>query len=715
MTHPSSSDDPALRAALDALIVRRVRVGMSLFATGHVLFLLRDHLWGGTRLAADLVNLGGLAISLLGLAALRTAPVRRHPRAFALLGFTVFVIARTAAGLAWDELPLTLSLLVLVAVGAGAIVPWGVGAQCTAVLMSAAGGLLTQWRLVGSFDLVGEGTAALVGLVASIVFAFELQRTHRHLLAENLRRARAEQELAALNAELADRVHARGVELAAAAEAHREDRARFQEILEHAPSAIHVKDLDGRYILVNQQAAAAIRQPREVIIGRTPEELLGPEIAEALLANDRQVLASGTPLVIEEVLQGTDGPRTFLSVKFPLRGTGSVPDAVCGISTDITARVRAEAELHRSQAALLAIIENTHDAIWSVDRRGQITVVNTVARQVFEAQFGATFDAGTVADHLGEALRADLGRMYRRAFAGEHVDVEYRLGNGAAARDFLVSAHPIVDAGQITGATVFARDVTAYKRAEEQARAHQAELAHVLRLGTMGEMAAGLAHEINQPLGAIANYARGGVHRLRQGGPAADALLPILETIAAEALRAGQIIRRLRELVRKERTPRRSSDLNQVVRDSAGLVGIEARRHGVTVTLALAPTLPPVVCDAIQIEQVLLNLLLNAIDAVRAVPEHDRCITVATAARDGAVVVEVRDRGAGLPPDADVFAPFFTTKPHGLGMGLSISRSLAEAHGGTLTACAADGGGSIFRLALPITAEAWRPAIARSA
>src|SRR5205814_9453158 len=161
----------------------------------------------------------------------------------------------------------------------------------------------------------------------------------------------------------------------------------------------------------------------------------------------------------------------------------------------------------------------------------------------------------------------------------------------------------------VTGATVSSKDITEHKRAEALARQHQADLAHVLRVGTIGEIAAGLAHEINQPLGAIANYAQGCVRRLQAGSADTAALLPIVEEIAGEALRAGAIIRRQRDLVRKKSPPPERLDLNGLVRESARMLAPEARQLGVRVHLAPTPDLPPVTCDGIQIEQVLLNLL----------------------------------------------------------------------------------------------------------
>jgi len=242
------------------------------------------------------------------------------------------------------------------------------------------------------------------------------------------------------------------------------------------------------------------------------------------------------------------------------------------------------------------------------------------------------------------------------------------------------------------------------KRIEAQAREHQAELAHVLRLGTMGEMAAGLAHEINQPLGAIANYAQGCVLRLRNGSIEAAGLLPIVEQIAGEALRAGEIIRRLRDLVRKEIPQQAEVDLNALVRESTRMIEPEARQHGISVRLELAADLPRVACDSIQIEQVVINLLLNGVDAVQAANNGERNLAVSTAVAGAAgVEVAICDSGVGVPdPPADVFAPFFSTKPNGLGMGLSISRSIIEAHGGHLSAKRNSRCGSTFRFTLPV-------------
>jgi signal transduction histidine kinase len=217
-------------------------------------------------------------------------------------------------------------------------------------------------------------------------------------------------------------------------------------------------------------------------------------------------------------------------------------------------------------------------------------------------------------------------------------------------------------------------------------------------------MAAGLAHEINQPLGAVANYAQGAVLRMRNGSVRPAELLPVLEAMAHEALRAGEIVRRMRDLVRKEPSELKPADLNALVRDSAKVIEGDARQLGIEVQLDLASELPSVLCDGVQIEQVILNLLRNALEAVQGHSDGGGCVAITTAASGcDAVAVSVRDNGVGLPePSVDVFAPFFSTKAHGLGMGLSISRSIIEAHHGQVCATRNDDGGTTFSFSLPL-------------
>lgn len=259
----------------------------------------------------------------------------------------------------------------------------------------------------------------------------------------------------------------------------------------------------------------------------------------------------------------------------------------------------------------------------------------------------------------------------------------------------------------ICGLSVYiAYELERQRMAERRSRLalerHQAELAHVLRVAAMGEMAAQLAHELSQPLGAVANYAAGARRRLQAGAvPAAD-LIDVVERIAREALRGGAIIRRLRELLQKTEPHRVPVNLNALVRDVAELVEGEARERGIAVHLILHPDLPVIDADAVEIEQVLINLTRNAVEAMQRADGAGRTLSIETrrGERRG-VEVLVRDTGPGLAGDpAAIFEPFYTTKPGGLGMGLAICRTIVELHGGTLAATSSPQGAT-FRFTLP--------------
>ncbi|MCP5366349.1 MAG: PhnD/SsuA/transferrin family substrate-binding protein [Hyphomicrobiales bacterium] len=247
------------------------------------------------------------------------------------------------------------------------------------------------------------------------------------------------------------------------------------------------------------------------------------------------------------------------------------------------------------------------------------------------------------------------------------------------------------------------RQIAARLRAEGQARRRRAELSHMHRVSTMGEMASGLAHELNQPLAAIGNYARGGLRRLRGGGGTSDQIAEALERIAAQGDRAAAIIKRIRGMVRKDAPVRAPVPVSQVVREVAELMRAEAERQKADIELDLDDDLPQVTGDVVQVEQVLLNLIRNGLDAVSTVSAGVRRVTVrGRRAPDGGAVISVADNGPGLPDGAPgaVFDPFFTTKERGLGLGLSISQSIVQSHGGRLTARNGRPG-AVFEFTLP--------------
>jgi two-component system sensor kinase FixL len=248
-------------------------------------------------------------------------------------------------------------------------------------------------------------------------------------------------------------------------------------------------------------------------------------------------------------------------------------------------------------------------------------------------------------------------------------------------------------------------DITERKRAEAEVLRQRAELAHVARVSTMGALAGSLAHELNQPLTAILSNAQAGSRFL--AGPSGNVaeVREVLQDIAADTKRAGDVIRQLRRLVKKDGIQLETLDLNQLIHDAVRLLHSDTLIRKVQIVLDLDGDLAPTRGDGVQLQQVLFNLLLNAFDAMKDVPEGERTVCIRTRQRDsGGIQIEVSDRGTGIRPEmlARLFEPFQTTKQEGLGLGLSISRSIVEAHGGRLCATNNADRGATFCFTLPL-------------
>ena len=311
-------------------------------------------------------------------------------------------------------------------------------------------------------------------------------------------------------------------------------------------------------------------------------------------------------------------------------------------------------------------------------------------------------------DHLDETFE-----VHRQIMSGgsapEGTEVHLRRKNGEAL-DALVFEAPLIDArGQHAGWMGSVLDITEQKRAREQARQQEERLQQSSRLITMGEMASTLAHELNQPLAAIASYNSGCMNRLQDERPIdRGELLDIHERIARQARRAGEIIRRVHDFVRRSEPKREPLELNAVIRDAIGLIEADARKRQMDIRVKLTDPMPQIEADAVMIEQIVVNLVRNAMDAMRDLPPSTRVVEVRSAHEGRFATVSISDRGAGIPAEiaARLFEPFFTTKPEGMGMGLNICRSIAELHHGRLGFEVRAGGGTIFTLSLPLDSPA---------
>ena len=274
-----------------------------------------------------------------------------------------------------------------------------------------------------------------------------------------------------------------------------------------------------------------------------------------------------------------------------------------------------------------------------------------------------------------------------------------------ATIDVLVHEAPLIDAqSRQTGWMDSVLDISERKRAQELNRRHAEKLQLTSKLVTMGEMASSLAHELNQPLAAINSYLVGALNRLRNGRLSGAELNDVLEVTAAQATRAGNIVHRIHAFMSRREPHRAACDLNRITAGAVSMLEAEAGQQGARIRLDLAPELPPLNADSVLLEQVVLNLAKNGIEAMSDTPADRRELAVRTQSHNGMVTVSVADRGIGVAPEVakKLFSPFFTTKSAGMGMGLNICRSIVELHSGKLWFEANALGGSVFSFSLPV-------------
>jgi two-component system sensor histidine kinase DctS len=370
----------------------------------------------------------------------------------------------------------------------------------------------------------------------------------------------------------------------------------------------------------------------------------------------------------------------------------------------IQLRLATERALRQEHAFRKAMEDSLETGLRAVDLEGRIIYVNPAfCRMVGWSERELTGHGAPQPYWPPEdSARIEAAQRNARAAGTSRIGIELELMRRSGERfDALLYETPLVDAqGRQTGWMASVLDITDRKRARQQ----EEKLAATARLVTMGEMASAIAHELNQPLSAIASYATGCMNLLASGAAAPGEIEDALAKTARQAERAGRVIRRVHEFVRKREPARSRLRLNAVVDEAIGFVEPEARKRGVRITALLARDDAELEGDPVLLTQVLLNLVRNGMDAMAATPPPQRELSVSTERTAGAVLVRVVDCGCGLSPDVQekLFDPFFTTKPEGMGMGLNICRSIVELHRGRLWAEPAPGGGAAFSFSLPV-------------
>jgi PAS domain S-box-containing protein len=368
-----------------------------------------------------------------------------------------------------------------------------------------------------------------------------------------------------------------------------------------------------------------------------------------------------------------------------------------------------EKEVQARTEELSLIIETIPGLVWCAAPDGELNYLN---RRILDytgsspeawAQLGwANFlhsdDAEPTVRAWSRAVAT--GQSYENQFRLRRSDGVYRWFNvlGQAARD---------NEGRVTRWYGLLIDIDDQRNIEEALRDSQTRLSRATRTATVGEFAASIAHEINQPLAAVTNNASACLRLLASRNLEPEVLRRVLEEIVSDGARASAVIARIRAFIKQEPPERKELDVNAVIQGVLALAGRELSKNRVLLELQLTTPLPPVLADRVQLQQVLLNLIMNGIEAMVAVTDRPRVLWVQSQVDEsGDVLVAVRDSGAGLSLEGDsVFAPFFTTKANGLGMGLSISRSLVESHGGRLWATPNSPNGTVFSFTVPVSGE----------
>jgi PAS domain S-box-containing protein len=489
-----------------------------------------------------------------------------------------------------------------------------------------------------------------------------------------------------------------------------EVRSHLAAIVESSDDAIIGKTLDGVVVSWNPGAERIYGYRAGEMVGQPISLLVPPDRPDEVPQMLKRLPQGGHLERFETARVRKDGRRIEVSVTIsPVRdSTGAVVGASV-IARDITEQKAAEAALRESEEHFRNMADSAPVMIWICDPEKLCTFVNK----------------GWL-DFTGRSLERELGNGWAESVHPEDRDrclanfsssfdsrrrfqIEYRLrcADGEYRR-VLDNGVPFYREDVFVGYIGSCIDITDQRRAELALRRSLDEISHLNRVAGMGELTASLAHELNQPLAAIISNAQAAIRFLGDESPDLAQVRECLSDIVADDKRAGEVIKRLRALLKKGKYQASLVDLNEVVSEAIRLLRNDTMLRNVSVSFETFPSLPPVLGDRIQLYQVALNLIVNGLDAVAERPPGNRWVLVRTAEADGGrVELRVEDSGNGVAASdlAHVFEPFFTTKRDGLGMGLSISRSIVQAHGGQIWAESGAEGGAIFHCVLPVAQQ----------
>jgi PAS domain S-box-containing protein len=486
----------------------------------------------------------------------------------------------------------------------------------------------------------------------------------------------------------------------------RASEARFRTFVDNSTDAFFLLDDDSTILDVNQQACDGLGYSREELIGKHRSDL-DVGLDDASIASLKQRFVAEQVVTFETRHRRKDGTSFPVEVRVGQFEQGG-RRFLC-VARDITERKRAEEALRRSEAYLVEAQRLSHTGtivfsatgpvywseesyrIWDLDPLQGLPDLETVLQRI----------------HPDDRDRANK-EAFEALHQGRNYAFEFRIVLADGTVKYLESTgHPLLSAGGQPEMVATHVDVTERKRAQEEherLRQLEADLAHVNRISIMGELAASLAHEILHPIATARNNARAGMRFLELSPPNLGEVKEALACVVRDSDRAKDIVGRMRDHIKKAPPRREPFDLNEAIHEVIVTVGSAIDKNGVSVRTRLIKGLNPVLGDRVQVQQVVLNLILNSMEAMSSVDEGARELSISTKQGPKSdILVAVQDSGPGIDPEhlEQVFAPFYTTKTSGIGMGLSICRSIVAAHGGRLWAEASGPRGAIFQFTLP--------------
>ena len=496
-------------------------------------------------------------------------------------------------------------------------------------------------------------------------------------------------------------------------------RQRLQFLLAVSPAIIYTTRASGdgyqcTFVSENLRAIMGYASEEMTTDPKCWPERLHPDDLPRVLAEVIPLIEQGGGTVTYRFLH-RDGHYIWIQDTFKvICGEAGQPIDLVGAWADVSeakkaeeAALRANFEIRENKRYLTRLLESSADAIISTDKAGNVVVFNESAESLLGFRTDEVIGRPVFELYGSEDGFRDVQReIHKRGGTASAFETTLRAKDN---RDIPVTISASVlsdDAGHEIGTVAFATDLRERKRKEEELQtAHdQARTAQQTLLTTMGQMAASIAHELNQPLAAIVNNGNAGLRFLGNTTPDLDEVREALKCVVSDGHRASQLIGTIRSMFKKDGQKRAPVDITQLIQEALGLMQGELQNQRVSLQSELEPQPIQVLGDRVQLQQVVINLITNAIDAMRSVTEHPRVLRVRSETNESdAVVVTVEDSGAGIDPKSTdrIFDTFYTTKSHGMGIGLAISRSIVEAHGGRISASPGNPHGAVFQVVLP--------------